>query len=79
MQRDATLIEQYLSADDELKLSMFLNHRELRRHFVNIDMATARIGRSKTAAQQETESSRPPLMGFHGLCPGWLKRYCSVR
>ena len=74
MQRDATIIEQYLSADDELKLSMFLNHRELRHRFVKIDMAAARFGHSKTAAQQETKSSRRRTMRFHDLCLGWLKR-----
>jgi hypothetical protein len=79
MQRDITIIEQYLAADEELKLSMFLTHRELRRHFVKIDMAAARLNHSKTAARQATKPSRRGAMGFHDLCLGWLKRYCTAR
>ena len=79
MQREATIIDQYLAADEEQKLSMFLTHRELRDHFVKIDMAAARLGHSKTAGQRQTKPNRCGAMGIHDVCLGWLRRRWAAR
>ncbi len=78
MQTQKTIIEQYLAADDEQRLAMFLSHRDYRRQFVKIDMTGLKAGRVQTAARQEAPH-RSRHAHLHNACWGWLKRCWSVR
>lgn len=79
MQTQQAIIEQYLAADEEQRLAMFLSHRDYRRQFVKIDMEGLKAGRAQENAAQAVPRPRSRHMELHNACLGWLKRCWSAR
>lgn len=79
MQTRQAIIEQYLAADEEERLAMFLIHRDCRRQFVKIDMAALKAVKAQQAAVQASPQKRSRHMEFHNACLGWLKRCWATR
>lgn len=73
------IIANYKSADEELRLSMFLTYRDLRPQFMEIDMAGLKS--QVNAVSQHTGdldgNSRPSRLALN--CWGWLKQCWSLR
>lgn len=73
------IIANYTAADEELRLSMFLTHRDLRPQFTEIDMADL-MTHINAAPQRDGElgaDSRPFSLARN--CWGWLKHCWSTR
>jgi hypothetical protein len=79
MQTQQEIIEQYLASDEEERHSMFLSHRDSRRQFVKIDMATLKAVRAQKTAAQAAPRKRSLHMELHSACLGWLKRCWTTR
>ncbi len=79
MQTQQAIIEQYLAADEEERLSMFLSHRAYRRQFVKIDMAALKAVKAQQTAVQAAPRKRRRRLEFHDICLGWLKRCWTAR
>ena len=79
MQTRQAIIEQYLSADEEERLAMFLSHRGCRRQFIKIDMAALKAGREQQTAVQAARRKRRRHLEFQNACLGWLKRCWTDR
>jgi hypothetical protein len=79
MQTKQTIIEQYLAADEEERLAMFLSHRECRRQFVTLEMTPLKAAKAQKSDAQVALRKRSRYMEFHDICLGWLKRCGSAR
>lgn len=71
MELRKALLESYTAADEDQRLSMFLVHRDMRRHFIKIDM--------RAAAQPEIGRPKQAHVSNAGFFWGWLKHRCLVR
>ncbi len=47
-----TILDNYAAADPELRLSMYLTHRELRRHFNQVEMAAVARPQFQSASKE---------------------------
>lgn len=79
MQTQQAIIEQYLAADEEQRLSMFLSHRAYRDQFVKIDMAALKAVKAQQTAVRAAPRKRSRHFEFHNTCLGWLKRCWTAR
>ncbi len=79
MQNRQAIIEQYLSADEEERLAMYLSYRDCRRQFVKLDMAALKAVREQQTAAQAAQRKRSRHSEFQNTCLGWLKRCWTVR
>jgi hypothetical protein len=79
MQTRQAIIEQYLAADEEERLAMFLSHRDCRRQFVKIDMAALKAVKAQQTAVQAAPRKRRRHLEFQSACLGWLKRCWTAR
>lgn len=80
MQTHQAIIEQYLSADEEKRLAMFLRYRDCRRQFVEIDMAALKAVKTQQNAVRPAPRRRSSRhMEFRSACLGWLKRCWTAR
>lgn len=77
MKTEKTLLKDYIAADDEQRLSMFLTHRGLRRKFVGIDVGEWRRTKVLHPASISAEKPKTALQRAAGCCRGWL-RYCRA-
>lgn len=79
MQSQQAIIEQYLTADEEERLAMFLSYRDCRRQFIKIDMEALKAARAQKSATQAALQRRSRHMEIHNICLGWLKRCWTAR
>lgn len=79
MQTQQAIIEQYLSADEEERLAMFLSYRDCRRQFVEIDMAALKAVRAQQPVVRAAPRKWSRRLQFHNVCLGWLKRCWTAR
>ena len=70
-----TLIEEYISADEDRRLSMFLSCRELRNRFIEIDLSESTF----TAVSRPADVTGLQLNGWRRFCPQWLRPCCWVK
>jgi hypothetical protein len=69
MNHSDRIVQEYTSADEERRLSMYLTYRELRNRFNEIDMSGA--------FQEAIEPAQVPVRPANGLsrfCSGWLRQ-----
>ncbi len=69
-----TILDNYAAADQEQRLSMYLTHRELRRHFNRLEMETVRRLQFQSALKEEPRGLRRffrCLMGAAGVGKGF--------
>ena len=69
------IIANYKSTDEELRLSMFLTHRDLRPQFTEIDMSGLRT--QENATGELDCDSRTSRLAVN--CWGWLKQCWTAR
>jgi hypothetical protein len=72
------LIEQYLASDEEQRLMLFLDHRDLRRQFIEIDMAALKATSGQKPATESLPRRCESTM-FYDACLGWFKRCWTAR
>ena len=66
------IVEEYASADEERRLSMFLSHRSLRNRFIEIDRSESDLA----ARTQPSDLKERRAFGWSRLCPQWLRSCC---
>ncbi len=64
-----SIIDQYIVAEEDQRLGLYLIHRDLREDFMQIDLAEA----GETARQETRTSGNYCLGKVHQYCLGWLK------
>jgi hypothetical protein len=79
MQAKHAVIQQHLTADEEERLAMFLNHRKCRRQFIKIEMAALKAAKAQNRVAQPAPGYLNRHMNFHNACLGWLKRCWTTR
>jgi hypothetical protein len=79
MQTQQAIIQQYIAADEEERLTMFLSYRDCRRQFIKIDMEALKVAKAQKTAAQAAPQRRSRHMNFHNVCLGWLKRCWATR
>ena len=75
MDQAIKIITDYAAADEDVRLSMFLTHRSLRRHFTEIDMAETTLPEVGTARQARETKNTGRARRFSICCGEWLKLY----
>lgn len=79
MNQTDEIIADYTSANEELRLSMFLNHRDLRKQFTEIDMVEM-MTRKKAVPKRVNGLERAQRhQSLTRNCLGWLKHCWSTR
>jgi len=79
MEQMVKLIADYAAADEERRLSMYLTHRDLRRHFTAIDMAAAKQAGLERSEKTHAATAKHGSICIFGACWGWLKYCRSLR
>lgn len=73
------IVADYAAADEDLRLSMFLTHRDLRQYFTAIDMAEK--AQRETVMLKQTRGTKSTRLAhrFACNCWGWLKHCWSTK
>jgi hypothetical protein len=62
------ILQEYASADEERRLSLFLSHRDLRPHFIEIDLSTF-----SRVAQTQSEKPKTLIGQWIRSLLGWIR------
>ncbi|MCP4340300.1 MAG: hypothetical protein GY799_15755 [Desulfobulbaceae bacterium] len=71
MRQHGGILKEYVDADEDKRLSMFLAYRELRESFTSVEM-------DEIKDEPSIEKAKSAGWGLSGFCRGWWKQCRSL-